>query len=237
MNPTPIIDAAAEALRMAMRQTCIGPLWLGMHMAAKDFREETIAILRKGCPLNPSPEAVQAMAEASNPEGWTWHKLAVERGHPARRYFHEDEIRRVVQAYRGNPLWRELWVGYPGVIIPEDATEIIRLATDEGHPSNTWRPMYPGPTDKGHEAYVFFQSKYEEGDFITPDRTKVHVWAQKAREHPTNEVIATHWWDGDKRPPAQPDLDNPRPKTVPAEAVKQMLRERAQANGQARAEL
>jgi len=61
------------------------------------------------------------------------------------------------------------------------------------------------PADEDAMTFMFYQSdRGPEHDFITPERKSFFGWMRHS--HPGNEIMATHWWDGDAIPSAPPVL-------------------------------
>lgn len=60
----------------------------------------------------------------------------------------------------------------------------------------TWRPVSDSTEDT--RAYCFFESFIKDKSFITPEKQIVDVWRQHS--HAANEIMVTHFWDGDDAP-------------------------------------
>ncbi len=65
----------------------------------------------------------------------------------------------------------------------------------------TWRPASEATCDT--DAYCFFESFIGGGSFITPAPQIVSVWRRHANA--ANEIMVTHFWEGDDVPTEFPE--------------------------------
>jgi hypothetical protein len=63
-----------------------------------------------------------------------------------------------------------------------------------------WRRVSEATVDT--DAYCFFKGREAKDSFITPLRWDVTTW--RRHSHPANEIMVTHFWDGDGEPTAFP---------------------------------